>query len=246
MQNLGLFLGNVLAHWVALMSGLVSFCFALWQYSKGKEISAKAFWVVASVFLFIAVNLAWQDEHRNSLTLISEKASAVGLTNSCLQQARVQEAFSKGLQISNQSLQNSLNQAQDSFGKQQNAVNSCVVSLGKMNPILTTKQTVIPIQIEGVNTGAPRKIVFEMIILTNRTIDPTGILECASPLQPGTLPSLTVHGNMRFGGISTITPVNDRTFDLRVNMDGTWTPDNPIHFTALAAGEPGPCTFKPK
>src|ERR1700683_3263719 len=77
MHNHWLFIGNVLAHLVASMSGIASFAFSMWEHSRNKKIESRAFFIVGVLCLIIAFDQAWQDEHRNAETLTGERAVAI-------------------------------------------------------------------------------------------------------------------------------------------------------------------------
>jgi hypothetical protein len=79
MTDQWLFLWNVGAHEVELMSGVVSFLIGMWVNFKKepKPLLARTFWVIAALSLIVAVDRAWQDEHRNSETLKTEKSALV-------------------------------------------------------------------------------------------------------------------------------------------------------------------------
>jgi hypothetical protein len=69
-----LFIGNVAAHLVALMSGIASFLMATWEHWKKRKIESRVFFFVGVICLCVAFDQAWQDEHRNSQLIIEEKA----------------------------------------------------------------------------------------------------------------------------------------------------------------------------
>lgn len=75
MHNHWLFIGNVLAHWVAFMSSIVSFTIGIVEYVRNRKTEGWIFAGIAFLFLLVAGDAAWQDEHRNSQVLIAEKAS---------------------------------------------------------------------------------------------------------------------------------------------------------------------------
>jgi hypothetical protein len=77
MHSHWLFIYNVGAHLVASMSGVASFIFAIIEHARGKKIETWAFSVVGAICLIVAFDQAWQDEHRNSEVMKSEKATAV-------------------------------------------------------------------------------------------------------------------------------------------------------------------------
>jgi hypothetical protein len=129
-----LFIGNVLAHLVALMSGIASFAIATYEAVKSKPIRSRTFWVIGSVCLVIAFNQAWRDEHHNSQLLIDQKAEAWSKYNSCDKQLAVASSLNTTYygQIADQRTR--LDGQQDTF-------NRCILAIGvkaQEPPRLTT------------------------------------------------------------------------------------------------------------
>jgi hypothetical protein len=77
MYNHLLFIGNVLAHWVAFMSSIVSFTLGIVEYVRDRKTEGWIFGGIAFLFLLVACDAAWQDEHRNATTLVAEKSTAI-------------------------------------------------------------------------------------------------------------------------------------------------------------------------
>ncbi len=75
MHNHWLFAWNVCSHLVASMSGVASFLMSSWEHSRKRKIESRIFFAVGFFCLIVAFDQAWQDEHRNSTTLIVEKSS---------------------------------------------------------------------------------------------------------------------------------------------------------------------------
>jgi len=57
------------------MSGVVSFSIAIWEAFKKKKVESRVFFIIGAIFLIIACDQAWQDEHNNVKALIAEKAT---------------------------------------------------------------------------------------------------------------------------------------------------------------------------
>jgi hypothetical protein len=81
MHNHWLFVCNVSAHLVASMSSIVSFSFAVWEAFRKQKIEAWVFFSVGAMFLIVAFDQAWQDEHRNAELVIGEKRTAATESN---------------------------------------------------------------------------------------------------------------------------------------------------------------------
>jgi arginine exporter protein ArgO len=218
-----------------------------------KPIERKRWFVIAGLIcLFVACYQGWLDEHRNTETVIAEKASEAGLKNSCLTDLRVEGAFAKGQESMNGSQRQTLDRQQDTIAKQQTAVNSCVVSLGKMNPqvILKTSALYIPVASQnkpGISRYAPPvTTAFGVIVIsTNEHIEPTGRLKCDQPFDPSA-PLLPQEGTVLSAPVSP-TKISDREYEIRVNQMGQdWTPNSPIYMTTTSAIALGKCSFLPQ
>jgi len=81
MHDHWLFTWNVLSHLVASMSGIASFVMSMWEHARNKKIESRVFFVVGVLCLTVAFDQAWQDEHRNSEVLISQKESLASEKN---------------------------------------------------------------------------------------------------------------------------------------------------------------------
>ncbi len=232
MDNHILFIGNVASHLVALMSGIASFCIALWQAYKKHPLPERIFWFVGIICLLVAFDSAWQDEHRNARVVISEKASEVGLKTSCLADKRIDALTNQFLQLQLNSQSGTLSKTQaDLTGQQQNLnkaqslTNSCLIILGKKSapPPLQLRLHLVEAEEKAPIRGVERETV--IIADTNRILVTTRLLlECNKPfevLNSGTLTdrSMTLHapqGNPR------PTP-----FSLVINVvSPSFTPDN--------------------
>lgn len=71
-----LFVPNTLSHWVASMSSIVSFTLGIVELIRNKKIESWIFFAIAGLFLIVAFDQAWQDEHRNSEIMKVEKSKA--------------------------------------------------------------------------------------------------------------------------------------------------------------------------
>ena len=71
-----LFVGNVLAHWAAFISSIVSFTLGIAGYVRDRKTEGWIFAAIAFLFLLVACDVAWQDEDRNATILVAEKSLA--------------------------------------------------------------------------------------------------------------------------------------------------------------------------
>ncbi len=58
------------------MSSIVSFTLGIVEYFRDRKLEGWIFAVIASLFLIVACDQAWQDEHRNAQQLVAEKRTA--------------------------------------------------------------------------------------------------------------------------------------------------------------------------
>lgn len=225
-----------------------------------KPIKKSWFLGASLVCLFVACYQGWLDEHRNTETVIAEKASEAGLKNSCLTDLRVESAFAKGQESLNGSQRQTLDRQQDTIAKQQTAVNGCVVSLGKMNPIVRREIRVIliPFGIATKNSTSfvsryasnPNKLYMEEVVITTNEdmVRPSGYLRCNNDFEIAGNPELPMISDMAMVGTSAPVKVSDREYRIEVSNTGShWGPSTPLYFpirssTEILAG----CNFTPQ
>jgi hypothetical protein len=254
MGSLSLFIADVAAHLVALMSGIASFIIAGIEAFRQKPLVARCFWIAGGVCLLVAFDQAWQDEHRNALAAIADKAAVTGLANSCAQDSRVAQTYLRGVEGLNFEQRQTIDNLELVNGKQQSAVNSCVVSLGKLNPRVNLKTAVLYIPVgsnisPGVGRLAPpvRLNVGVLVISTNQRTEPLGRLECTGPFNPSTPEIPMIKGQMAsFNAGSSATRISDREYEIRVSQMGSeWGPTTPLYMLVQTTNESlGACTFQ--
>jgi hypothetical protein len=169
-----LFLGNVSAHLVALMSGIASVLITFWERIKSRPVARRAFLVIAGLCLLLAFDQAWRDEHKNAQILTDQKAEAWGKYNSCDKERAVLDAVWKA------STANAANQ-HTVLLRQQDTFNQCVLSLTKQNIQEKTKFEVITWNTEQFVTlrDAGMKRAWIVVIIPNKAVpNPIGTLTC--------------------------------------------------------------------
>lgn len=254
MQNpfsgFGWFLGALGSHLITLLAGCVLTVMlgVLQKYVFKRPLSVKEDVAILLIFLFFACFQAARDEHRNTQIVIAEKSTAVGEQNSCLTDYRVEQAFSKGLQNMNNAQRTTIDNQTGLFAKQQGAINSCVVSLGKLNPVITERTTALamPTPVRVQNTGELLKNLFVIVILTNHKLEPRGRIKCNQPFSIYGFPSL--HAETMTVAIMQSPPeqISDEEYGIWVRNSGAiWDDNNPIYFAARSSAENLLCTFTP-
>jgi hypothetical protein len=241
-----LFLSDLFHQALFYIGGVFAF-FVMFIEKIYKPIKKEWFLIIAAIFFFFATYQTWIDEHRNTQAVIAEKATAIGALNSCNTELRVQNARAEGIESLNSSLQNTIDDLQNTNGKQQSAVNSCVISLGKMNPIINTKIAALAVSIGSFHADAPGRATqyaFAMIITTNRQTPAAGNLKCLNSFDPADYPQLSTNGG---GAVASQQPtrIASNEYGIRASSTGAdWGPNNPIFFRVVSQFDDlGGCAF---
>ena len=240
---------NVMSHWQALVTGgVVTALVGAYQGLTTKQVKPKIYFYVFIIVAFVcSCFLSWHDEHNNTETVIAEKSHLVGLYSSCASDLATLHAALNGKDELATSLQRTLTNLQAPQLQQQATINSCVLNLSKMNPVLNTKIVVLSLPV-GSGYRQNKKITFSEILITiNRSGDPKGILRCDNAFVPIEAPQIhTTMKNFTKSGFPA-SPISDREYEIKVfNTGGDWGPNNPIYFeTESDIGDPGSCVFTP-
>jgi hypothetical protein len=250
-QELFLFLGNVVVHWQALLTGgVVMAAVGAYERRKSREISWQSYVFIACVFLFYSFFAAWQDEHHDATAIINDKASLAGGLATCQSDFKVQQTYSKGLETVNRNQQQTIDGQHQTVDQNQVTINRCVVSLGKMNPVINTRINVIAAHVRKVQQqnqfGPPTDMnLFEIIIMTNHQSEPKGLLHCEQPFRLMSQAELSGTLTMNFTDPSNQIAVST-DHQITVNQLGAlWEDENPILVSAAADRESlGHCNFK--
>ena len=192
-QELGLFLWAVIAHWQSYVTGgVVTAGVNVYERIKGSNIPWR--WYIAIFVLsagLVAFFYAWHDEHRNALVLIDQKAAAYGDLGICNTDRSLLSAKVDFLQsqigatqqtINNQ--QATLNAQQVTLSSQQNTVNTCVVKLSERNRPLPLHTAFVRSPVaDKLLTGYKHVTVW--IALTNKEVSESKIQIESVPLLVG-------------------------------------------------------------
>ncbi len=226
MQNPNLeFLLNVFAHWIAAMSSIVSFTLGIVEYFRDKKTEAKVFAVVASLFLLIAFDQAWQDEHRNVRTLISQRATAESESNFWKQQS-----YEKDTDL--RSRDHLLEKNYSALIGEQATANQSQVALaslsGKILDINKEPQRTTFILELGVMNPEKEKHYVQAFLMTNKPVTPVDIAIACEHEIKAMWPRIVVPG----GNVQLMTdPEGQRLAPnaFRFTMTSpVWTPANPL------------------
>ena len=166
MHEHALFAGNVLAHLVASMSGLVSFVLSVVQAIRKKEIATWIFFGIGCLCLLVAFDQAWRDEHRNVEAVTQSKADAWGQFNTCDKERAVNNVLVG-------TYESQIAQQRVSLDHQQDVFNRCVLTLQQVSIPERQRTHITQIQpiTEGNVNGKILKVWF-LLVFTNRPATP--------------------------------------------------------------------------
>ena len=144
--------------------------------------------------------------------------------------------------------QGTIGSQQSQLNSQQGTINSCVVSLGKMNQVVRQEIKVIVIRVgtaeaktnRFVNQFAPNKIyVSELVITTNeREMKPSGFLRCNEPFEVTESPQLPMIAAVADVGYSLPERISDREYRLAIMNTGSyWGPNSPMYMPVHSDAE---------
>jgi len=256
-EQVPVFLYNVLLHWQALITGgVVTAAFAAYQGVTHKQVRIRTY-VFTFVFAAFVAScfLAWHDEHQNTAAVIVDKAHLINGWEGCQSDLRASVATLHGKEELASSLQATVNGLQAPELKQQGIINNCVLSLGKMNPALRRKNSVVTIPIgakdEASNKFAglftPHKVYLHMLLVTTNEMEtrPLGNVRCENSFNIESPPQLFTMGPTMTSNIRPI-PISDKEYEIRVfNTGSEWSPNSPIYFTISTVMQlPGVCEFQ--
>lgn len=249
-SQLGLFIFAVFAHWQALATGgIVTASVGVYERKRRTSISWESYVLIIGAFCLYSVFAAWQDEHRNTATVISEKAAAIGDKNSCQTDLRVQRVYAMGLEGINRNQQQTIEGERGTVEKNQGTINSCVVSLGKMNPLINTHWTVTMHRVatqslHGRYGAVATKQIYAVAISTNTRLRARGVFSCDQPFEAE---NLELEAD-KFALIRA-SPVLQKTSDTEYQLSaetGSWVDGNPMMLTVFSADDALKCTFTPQ
>ena len=255
MDTFFLFLSDIAHQILFWVGGALATVVFIIEKVREKSVAKKWFVWTALACMCWSIFQAWVDEHRNTQTVIAEKASSVAADNACRSDLRVTEATLQGLRSFNDSLRSTVDNQQTANTKQQLSINSCMISLGKLNPRLDTHASVLyfPVVEQKVPYGRYRfvssRYLFAVVITTNRIASPVGRFKCDKAFSIDDNPQLPTLENRGLPPIYIAqqqpTPVSDREYRVRIsspNLD--WGPNSPIYFVATSDYDTlGNCTF---
>jgi hypothetical protein len=136
------------------------------------------------------------------------------------------------------SQQSMLNSQQQTLGQQQGTVNSCVVSLGKLNvPEPLKISSLSPVNIPNVSAWPKWEV---SLVTTNKMIQRTAfVVSCQNNIS--FLDAEIAGSSFRSGAV---TRLSDRSYFININSPA-WTPDAPLElFWGMNDSGPWPCHYE--
>jgi len=238
---------------VGLLLGLL----ALTQNLTGWKLKPRHYAIVLfCVFWFLATFSAWRDADRNLTSVIAQRSKDNSKLAICTSDLRVAQEtggfFQKqaiNLQTSFNTLQTSVTAFQGGVNGQQQALNSCVTTLEKLSPAVSTKIKTLVLPIEHRRmTGAPQPgptYAYMVVILTNQKTVPKGRFRCDLPFRVLDDPDLTPQLPSELVQYGQQKAISDREYEINILIGGAeWNAENPIFFPILASPPGiGPCSF---
>jgi hypothetical protein len=242
MHNHWLFIGNVLAHWVAFMSSIVSFTLGIVEYWRDRKTEGWVFAAVAFLFLLIACDSAWQDEHLNSQVLIAEKSLAVQGENFWKDQSYQKDA---SLRSRDQLLAQNYTALIGEQGTASKAQESLTELSGKILEIgkpLNLKWDSLALESPEKVSITPKPILrSRWLLLTNKPVNPAEFtFGCSMPIDSAEVKVVGSAGEVR------VTRLDKDEWGAKVTSPA-WSPDSPVlvitNFSQVGSGSDITCRF---
>lgn len=226
MHEHGLFVSNVFAHLVALMSGIASFGFAVYETVKNKPIRSRVFWAIGTLCLLIAFDQAWRDEHHNAEQTAAARERDTSELGGCKGDLKAAMTRADVFERQAGSQQANLNAVVAAFSSQQAAVNNCVVALVKTGTPPRLRITVDRFALNFASQKQPTWRAAALIARTNRAI-PSASLElvCTQEVDVWDLQVRVGGGPMSLR--SAPQPPQSKGTHVRLDLQGiTWQPED--------------------
>jgi hypothetical protein len=238
--------------------GLLFFGLGVFERKRGRAVTWKTYLAVLfCVFWFLGTFSAWHDSQKNLHVVIDQRAQDNSNLGACRADLQTQRALIGSWQERFADQQKTINALQSPQLQQQATINSCVVSLGKMNPKVRESIVVIPISlfVSDPKTGRlvgqfyPHKVYSTELIITTNEVEPRfhGTLRCDNPFTPVNAPQLPRSTQTVMTTTAPPSRISDREYEISTSASGVeWGPSYPAHMRITTEAEdPGNCTFAP-
>jgi hypothetical protein len=248
-HDLGLFVFAVIAHWQALATGgIVTASVGVYERRKNTNLSWQSYAFIIGAFCLYSFFAAWQDEHRNTLHVESDKSSLSSQLGGCQSDLQSTKSTLRDKETLADSFQKAFTSVEGPQLQQQANISTCITTLAKMNPKLhqEVKAFSIPYGISNTD-GTNRRVFAEILITVNQLgLRPFGNLHCDQAFTMARYPTLPVIPPHNFEQQFTVPSTESKT-DYLIDIQTTgavWGPTTPIYFPIYSQAESvGNCTF---
>lgn len=259
LHELGLYIYAVLAHWQALATGgFVTAVVSVIEKRRNKSLSWESYATIMAVFVLYSFFAAWQDEHRNTGSVISDKSVLSAQLGSCQGTVQSTQSRLREKETIADAFQKAFVAMQGPQAQQQANIGSCITNLAKMNPVIREKVSVIPVSFGTITLngrvndtkGLVMAYLSELFIITN---EPerifNGDLKCTKDFTfvnpPDINPRETVSMLMKTSTQPKLVAPNE--YMITVDATGTeWNPSHPAFMTIRTTEKDFGCTFSPQ
>jgi hypothetical protein len=204
------------------MSGIVSFTIGIAEYFRKQKKEATIFCVIAGLFLIVAFDQAWQDEHRNGTILIGEK-NTLGVERD-FWKAQFYSANSTLQTRDNLLAQNygALTAEQDSANKAQGSLATLSQKILEINKVPKMKWEALALESSEPVSSNPAMLKSRWLLLTNKSQSPAQFkFSCASPI-------ISAEAKIAGSAADARTfPLDDKQWGAKI-MSPAWSPDSPV------------------
>lgn len=226
MHNLWLFGGNIVVHWVASMSGIVSLSLGIVEYFRKQKTEAAILAIVAVFFLIVASEQAWSDEHRNAEILATQKEAAIQEVNFWKSQSYTKDSELGSIYPILAENSGALAKEQEASIKTQEAASGAQKALANLSSKILdiskpTAQKTTAIFFDRDDSQTPARI--RVLLLTNKEVTPVDMfVQCNAALKSVMIGP--VGGMMLGSGSQRLAPNAEE-----VTVDSpAWTPTVPF------------------
>jgi hypothetical protein len=207
--------------------GAILIGIALWERHRGVPMRKTIYFSILAIALVVCATFsAWHDSQKNLKAVIEQRSVDTSKLGTCTSDLQNQKTLTISWQDRFADEQKSINALQAPQLQQQSTINSCVLSLGKMNPIVhrVVRVIVMPFSIRD------KFYYSEMIITTNQN-EPqaSGDLRCDNDFEINSPPSLPAIAGKNFVGGIAATKISDHEYLLSLQtLASYWGPTTPI------------------
>lgn len=248
------FLWSALRNWSVWVTGtgivgVLLFLLGLLERRRNRPLAWKTYALVLfSVFWFFGTFAAWHDSQKNLRQVIDQRGADTSSLGVCNADLQTQTALKESWQSRYGDQQKTINSLLAPQLQTQSALNNCVVSLGKANPIISTDIGVTAINAawQSKSTFLGNDVTFFSVIVvsTNHRMNAEGTLQCAKPFTPESAPTLRLE-HSGISGTGNFRKISDSEYYLKNNDTASeWDAVNPLYMVITSKEKSvGPCSF---